>query len=814
MASIGGLSSGTSNSIYGGGGKGISGLASGLDTDSIIEGMTLGTKTKIIRQQQEKQLLKWMTEDFRAINSKIIGLKDKFMSYTSSTNLRSPGFFDKNLISAIGSNSKYVTVSGKSPSADKIQIAAVEQLAQNTSYVSNNTVSNATLTGEEINLNEKVETSQFVGKTLSFKYNNKDYSITLPADGKYGSVEEINETIKAELDKVDAGNDKKLSDIVDIKIGDDSKFSISIKDNRDDTAIKDLDGTLLSFVGIDKSSTVSGAGNSIKGSVNIDQGFIDSSKDIASFAEKIAGKSITFTYNGTSKTIKLPALDNSDVYTKGPDGSYSINKEKLKENLQSEVDKAFGKGKINVNFQDGESGKTKLSITAVESTSVLKITGGSTEALNALGLKQGQSNRLNLGTSVANSGIKELGEVQDYAIHIQNSAGEIITIDKTVNGKKFDANTSLAEIIKAVNESDAGVTISYMETADKFSITAKEGGANSDFSIVDKDGGTSLGSALFGSEKYNKTEGKNAIVWVDFDGDGGAPAQKIERSSNSFDIDGLTISVNGTFGMKQDEHGQMVVDPASEPVRFDAKVDSEKIVKAVKEMIDAYNEIIELTNGKLTEKRNRDYKPLTEEQKKEMSEEEIKNWEKKAREGLLFNNPELRGFTSEIRFIFSGTSDTINILKEMGIETSSEYKENGKIKFDEEKFKQALEKNPETVKKMFTSTEQTFTDENGNEVKIKGGIMEQMSKVFDKYSSTTGYPKGVFVELAGANESPLSVANNSMQKKIDNIDKEIKRFERQLKIEKERYQRQFTALETFISNMNSQSAWLAQQFAG
>ena len=52
MASIGGLSGTTSSSLNGL--KGYGGLASGLDRDSLIEGMTQGTTSKIYKQQQKK----------------------------------------------------------------------------------------------------------------------------------------------------------------------------------------------------------------------------------------------------------------------------------------------------------------------------------------------------------------------------------------------------------------------------------------------------------------------------------------------------------------------------------------------------------------------------------------------------------------------------------------------------------------------------------------------------------------------------------------------------------------------------------------
>ena len=107
---------------------------------------------------------------------------------------------------------------------------------------------------------------------------------------------------------------------------------------------------------------------------------------------------------------------------------------------------------------------------------------------------------------------------------------------------------------------------------------------------------------------------------------------KLKRSSNVFDIDGMSITVTGTFGY--DASGN--IDTTTEPVTFDAQVDSDKAVDAVKQMVDDYNALIELVNKELTKKRDRDYAPLTDEQKADMSENEIKLWEEKAKSWYAF----------------------------------------------------------------------------------------------------------------------------------------------------------------------------------
>lgn len=169
MASIGSLSSSTSSSIFNTN-KRITGLASGLDTDALIESMTASTRSKIAKQNQQKQLLQWKMDDYRSISSKLIAFQNKYTSYSAESNLRSPSFFDKTLLSVIGENSKYVSVSGTSSTVENIAISAVKQLAQNTSYVSSSAVSDQKLNSDAVTGKEKYTSSELEGKYISFSY--------------------------------------------------------------------------------------------------------------------------------------------------------------------------------------------------------------------------------------------------------------------------------------------------------------------------------------------------------------------------------------------------------------------------------------------------------------------------------------------------------------------------------------------------------------------------------------------------------------------------------------------------------------------
>jgi len=87
--------------------------------------------------------------------------------------------------------------------------------------------------------------------------------------------------------------------------------------------------------------------------------------------------------------------------------------------------------------------------------------------------------------------------------------------------------------------------------------------------------------------------------------------------------------------------------------------------------------------------------------------------------------------------------------------------------------------------------------------------MSRLTTITDNYASTKGAVKGSLIEKAGSTYAPTSILSNTIKNSIDGIDSIIERLQSQLKTETDRYVKQFTSLETLISQMNSQSSWLS-----
>ena len=455
--------------------------------------------------------------------------------------------------------------------------------------------------------------------------------------------------------------------------------------------------------------------------------------------------------------------------------------------LQGELDKKFGEGRIEVSGINGKLNfETKnLSTNTTDTSSVLSISSGDSGLLGkngALNVNSGESNRLNLTSSLIDSGL-----TSDFSGKNEDDELKLVINGEPITGLTY--GSSLNDIINKINASDAGVTVSYLKNADKFSIVSKADGAAGKIEFGSSDNSADL------FNNYTIKPGVDAIVSVKYDG--ADDPVEIIRGNNSFNLDGLNITVNGTFGYSE---GVLVED--TEPITFNAKTDTDSIVSAVSDMVKDFNEIIDLVNKEVTTKPNRSYEPLTDEQKEGMSEDQIKLWEEKAKAGMLFNDSELRSLSDNMRFIFDSGSPDKAALNSFGISTSSSYGDNGKLVFNETKFRAALESNPEDLQKLFTKGADTTTGD-------KGGVMARLTEITEKYASTTGSTKGILIERAGSLYAPTSILNNALQKSMDSLDTIIDRFNDQLQTETDRYIKQFTSLETLISQMNSQSSWLS-----
>ena len=838
MASVSSVSS-SSSSIYGNKNV-ISGLASGMDTESMIENAVSGYKTKISTLQQKRTKVEWQQEVYRSIISKMSSFSDKYTSYASSTNLLSSSFFNQAVkVTSAGKYADMVSASGKTDSS--VQILGVKQLAKAATYtvsgIGGKTADKPEFTGSAVDLSEKKELSNVSG-SLTIKYGgDRSYTIDFGELDIYKDAKELADAIRSKLGEqtmtLSDGTSVKVSDKIDVKVNGDGNIEFSDKSDAGNTvSISNAIGKIKDTLGIDPSKNET--------TLNTKDAVL-SNKD-ATLGDYLTGKELTLTLDGVTKKIKLPEPE-----YKTENGTLTLNVAGYKDKLQEAIKGAFGAGKVTVTAENQNGNSFSLKFSTQEG-SVLSASG---DTAKALGLDKA-STYVNTSKTLGElldgqkwdtyNRIEYVGDIKevkngDGSVYYTDAKGNRLKKDGEkyyrVDGKdeylyefkvndkvvgEFSKDTALETVLTSINgNADVGVKVSYSKTTNQFQFTAKESGASSRIDM-----GDGLAKALFGdTAKAGKdtgvdkdtgenkktgaiyTPGQDAIFSMKVNGqllDG------VKRSSNSFDVDGMSLSLKGTFGEYDNTTNKLTNAAAAEAdaVSFTASSDADKIVSAIKSMVEDYNAMVtEIKNAYSTlpqQKSNgKYYEPLTEEDKADMSESSIKAYEEKAKQGLLFADRDLSSLYSQLTSAISMSGKDGADLKTIGI--TSNYS-NGltTLSLNEDKLRAALETDADKVRDVFSKSMDSGASSNG--------LMQALKSPLDMYSKVQG-TKGILVQKAGSTLAPSTLYKNTLQNKLDDIDTQIEKWQDKMADQVDRYTSKFTALEKLIAQMNSQSSALA-----
>ena len=214
---------------------------------------------------------------------------------------------------------------------------------------------------------------------------------------------------------------------------------------------------------------------------------------------------------------------------------------------------------------------------------------------------------------------------------------------------------------------------------------------------------------------------------------------------------------------------------------------------------------MEKLNTLITEKRDKSYMPLTDAQRKEMSESEIELWEKKVKEGQLSRDSDLTRIRNAMKSTMSSlVGGTSSSLKSIGITPVADYNgtKNGTFTIDEDKLTSALESNMEDVMKLFVSTG-TDKDESDK------GLLQKLKSVFDTETQTN---KGSLIKKAGIVGSSTA-SNNTLSKQIIKYEEKISRMQTIFSSKQQALYTKYSRLETLMNNLNSQSNYLTSMLS-
>jgi flagellar hook-associated protein 2 len=352
----------------------------------------------------------------------------------------------------------------------------------------------------------------------------------------------------------------------------------------------------------------------------------------------------------------------------------------------------------------------------------------------------------------------------------------------------FDPNTTLDQVIKQINNSNAGVTMFFDEQSKKISIATKNTGGDTTPGVAEiRENGTGFFAKLGFTSNNLADGGQNALFKLN--------GLDMARSSNTFTVNGITFTLKGE---------------TSTPVSITISTDVDGMIEKIEEFVNKYNELIGSLNDKIREKRYREYPPLTKEQKEEMDEKEIELWEEKAKSGLLRGDSIISNGLSQMRRDLYSKVDgigtnVIDTLFEFGITTTNEISNGGKLVIDKDKLREVLESDPDKVVKTLTQSGQVTKDANGQVISDTRGIVQRLRDTI----------KGIITNIEKKAGKPTFTENQySIGLQLRDVENRISDFQRRLQDIETRYWRQFTAMEKAVSRANQQSAFLLGQFGG
>lgn len=727
---------------------------SGIDTDSMVKQLMKAESLKYDRLKKQSTTLKWQQEKYRDVASALKGFQDTFLDILSSSSIRASGSFGSYgaTVKLAGADSSKISAKTTGKSVEGSYKFSVTQLARKSSVTS----SSAASFSDKLASSEGVDLSSLaVGDTIKFSLDGVTKTIELTdkyftADGSGGKT--LNDAQFAANLKEDLNTAYGKTDVNGFSVSYDlnnatNKYKLTIEMQEKGHDLKIYEGTRSSDLTSKTGTTL-----------------------ISDETKLSAGKySFKVTIGSDEKTISIDLSEASDAATVVKAINEAL-KNKEVSGLSAFADKdgriGFSSGNATNNITISTGGgdgsadllsKIGFNATTLRNTSVLS------------GLKYSN------GAGTLSPTSKSLGELFGTSLTYDangNHTFRINDVDITVN-----ASESLDGLMNKINASAAGVTVKYDGFTGKFTMEAKNEGALNGFT------GTSIDSKLsellgFNFSTANYTAAQDAVFKIN--------GVDTTRASNTFTVDGTEITLNE-------------VTTGTEEITVDIKKDNSKTLETIKKFVTAYNELIAKINGEVDAKRAKNgkysyYEPLTDDERNAMSESEVKLWEEKAKQGILGRDSILSGITRDMRSAMYqkfeiGDSKSLS-LYDIGITTTSNYWEGGKLSIDEEKLAQMLNEHGEDISKMFTS-----------------GLGNKLN---DIVNSTIG-SKGSITEKAGVEWRAMSLTTNDMYKQLKKQEDKISDMLNYLIEKEDYYYSMFSKMESAIMQSNSQMEYLAAQ---
>lgn len=758
-------------------GIGLSGMVSGLDTDTLIKQLMSAERTRVTKVENKITKNEWMTEKWKDLNTKIYSL------YTGS-------------LSKMRTQGNYLTKKTTSSNESVVKASAGGSAPIGTHYVTVESVASAQyVTGGTFTSDEKLTTkSKLVdagvaaGTNISITCGDKEVELFVDENTTFTN---LSDACKEAGLNVNFDEARQCLYISSRQSGKENKFSIttgtevagsatarkgiyelvgySTMSEADKTAFEDAMATLEASKSDDIDAILAKVAN--KETLSADEKKINDAyqlvlKKTEEQAEKTAGQRAQKAVDDDIIAQITAAIErdtaDTDIYGKEFTADQIT---AVKEKANKAAEKMYEE-KFKEIYKDVEDLKN-------------------TTYADVLKLQEKKA------AADADPAAEQLTEAEEKILTAFEDADKMTAFETARD--EADKNALQATIeaeVKNYNTSDAAkkaVTDGKAAMLDAVKAEAKAAveGHIADYADIERFVGSDSALAAIGLGNIDGTavaSGTGAggmTVFEASDAKVTVNGAVIESSSNSISVNGLTLD--------------LVSAKPGETISIGVSQDTDSVYNMVKDFVKQYNEVLEELNNAYYAESARGYEPLTDEQKDAMSDTEVEKWEKKIKDSLLRRDNTIGSLLNAMRTALDGC---VNVdgqdyaLSSFGICTTK-YTEKGKLHIYgdqddpdgmmyEDKLRKAIEEDPDKVMEVLQTISKNLYD-----------TMADKMKATELSSALTFYnDKQLTKELTGYKEQ---------------LDKEEDRL---TEIE-DRYYKQFASMETALSKLSSQSSSLA-----
>lgn len=434
------------------------------------------------------------------------------------------------------------------------------------------------------------------------------------------------------------------------------------------------------------------------------------------------------------------------------------------------------------------------------------------------------SSNSNVATAEANASVTSKDTFDIEVTQMATSATTTVTLNElkksgdTLQISYADKDPIEIDISKCTTDKELGETINkalkvygmkayYSEFAKGVVIETTEVGSELEASgkTIENTFTVKIGNVNKDDKKFTESSDPNAAITVTKGKDleavitkttGGVKqslvvGKDIKASGNSVSVDGVVFNMNSVG-----------------TTTLTGTKDITAAKNMIKEFVNDYNTLMKSLNTLVNEKRDRNYQPLTDAQKEEMTESQIEKWEAKVKTGQLARDSDITRIINSLKRTTQEAVKGVGLsLENIGIKPVSDYggNNNGTFEIDEDALTKALEENLDEVVNLLMGYPEDSASLSETEKYNSKGIFQRMKDVF---ASETVSASSSLAKKAGlVNTSTFT--NNDITKSISSYEKKIKQMESNLASKQQALYSKWASVEKMMNNYNSQANYLA-----